>query len=74
MRRGDLPDMSPKRHLSSAAKLGAHTYVRGYQYGQSLDHVQEHFVLLALRKRGGFGGWRLTGYYSNTDRQKRTGH
>lgn len=55
MPRRDLPDILPKGRLSSAAGLGAQTYVRGYQDGQSLDHIQKHFILLTLRKEG-FGG------------------
>lgn len=67
MPRGDLPNMFP-RYLSSAPGLGAQTYIRCYQYGQSLNHIQKHFILLALRKRGHLGSWKLNGLYSKVDR------
>lgn len=47
---------------------GGQTYIRCYQYGQSLNHVQKHFILLALRKRGHLGSWRLNSLYSKVDR------
>lgn len=52
---GDTPPQPhtfPKSHLSSVPELGAQTHVRCYQHRQPLDHVQKHFILLALKKTG----------------------
>lgn len=60
--------MTSPKVLASAPGLGAQTYIRCYQYGQSLNHIQKHFILLALRKRGHLGSWRLNSLYSKVDR------
>lgn len=60
--------MFPRYCLSSAPGLGAQTYIRCYQYRQSLDHIQKHFILLALRKREHLGDWKLNDLYSKVDK------
>ena len=60
--------MFPGYYLPSAPGLGIQTYIRCYQDRQSLNHIQKHFILLDLRKRGDLGGCRLNGPYSKVDR------
>lgn len=60
--------MFPRYYLPSAPGLGTQTYIRCYQYRQSLNHIQKHFILLALRKRGDLGGCRLSSLYSKVNR------
>lgn len=65
-----MPQTFSKCRLSSASGLGAQTYVRGYEHGQPLDHIQKHFVLLALRKRD-LDAWRLNSLCPQVDKQDR---
>lgn len=67
MPKGNLPTFL-RYHLSSAPGLGAQTYIRCYQYRQSLHYVQKHFVLLALRKTEDLGSWRLNSLCSKVNR------
>lgn len=67
MPKGNLSTF-PRYRLSSAPSLGAQTYIRCYQYRQSLDYVQKYFVLLALRKTEDLGSWRLNSLRSKVDR------